>query len=134
MHAYRFLKCNHLLCIFQLFRILRFQFVWVTMITNSNECLPLPYQILSYVIQISAMPKAVFVKIVKPLNLHSAIQLFSFHAGPSDSCDTFTHELRGIIPRSFEYLFSLINREKLKVMPSGNSIVHTVQTPCIILA
>ncbi|XP_040209068.1 kinesin-like protein KIF15 isoform X2 [Rana temporaria] len=33
--------------------------------------------------------------------------------GPSDS-DNFTHNLRGVIPRSFEYLFSLINREKEK--------------------
>ncbi|CAL8286814.1 unnamed protein product [Lota lota] len=30
--------------------------------------------------------------------------------GPSDS-DNFTDELRGVIPRSFEYLFFLINRE-----------------------
>ncbi|XP_073534249.1 kinesin-like protein KIF15 isoform X1 [Phyllobates terribilis] len=30
--------------------------------------------------------------------------------GPSDS-DNFTHNLRGVIPRSFEYLFFLINRE-----------------------
>ena len=37
-------------------------------------------------------------------------------AGPTqDDSDTFTHELRGIIPRGFEYLFSLINREKGKV-------------------
>ena len=35
--------------------------------------------------------------------------------GPSDDSDTFTHELRGIIPRSFEYIFSLINRERQKV-------------------
>ncbi|KAG9476015.1 hypothetical protein GDO78_002862 [Eleutherodactylus coqui] len=33
--------------------------------------------------------------------------------GPSDS-DNFTHNLRGVIPRSFEYLFFLINREKEK--------------------
>ena len=33
--------------------------------------------------------------------------------GPSDS-DNFSHNLRGIIPRSFEYLFSLIDREKEK--------------------
>ena len=38
------------------------------------------------------------------------------YIGPSDdNQNTFTHELRGVIPRSFEYLFSLINREKLKV-------------------
>ena len=37
------------------------------------------------------------------------------HTGPSDDSNNFTHELRGIIPRSFEYLFSLINREKQKV-------------------
>ncbi|XP_051871609.1 kinesin-like protein KIF15-A [Pristis pectinata] len=34
--------------------------------------------------------------------------------GPSDDSDNFTHNLRGIIPRSFEYLFYLINREKEK--------------------
>uniref|UniRef100_A0A452HVZ3 Kinesin motor domain-containing protein n=1 Tax=Gopherus agassizii TaxID=38772 RepID=A0A452HVZ3_9SAUR len=33
--------------------------------------------------------------------------------GPSDS-DNFTHNLRGVIPRSFEYLFFLIEREKEK--------------------
>ncbi|XP_073486517.1 kinesin-like protein KIF15 [Aquarana catesbeiana] len=33
--------------------------------------------------------------------------------GPSDS-DNFTHNLRGVIPRSFEYLFFLINREREK--------------------
>ena len=38
------------------------------------------------------------------------------YIGPSDdNQNIFTHELRGVIPRSFEYLFSLINREKLKV-------------------
>ncbi|KAJ7322596.1 hypothetical protein JRQ81_018883 [Phrynocephalus forsythii] len=34
--------------------------------------------------------------------------------GPPDS-DNFTHDLRGVIPRSFEYLFFLIEREKEKV-------------------
>ncbi|XP_048465143.1 kinesin-like protein KIF15-A [Rhincodon typus] len=34
--------------------------------------------------------------------------------GPSDDSDNFTHNLRGVIPRSFEYLFYLINREKEK--------------------
>ncbi|XP_066207219.1 kinesin-like protein KIF15 isoform X1 [Saccopteryx leptura] len=33
--------------------------------------------------------------------------------GPSES-DHFSHNLRGVIPRSFEYLFSLIEREKEK--------------------
>ncbi|XP_074842189.1 kinesin-like protein KIF15 [Carettochelys insculpta] len=33
--------------------------------------------------------------------------------GPSES-DDFTHNLRGVIPRSFEYLFFLIEREKEK--------------------
>lgn len=36
--------------------------------------------------------------------------------GPSD-CDSFSDDLRGVIPRSFEYLFFLINRE---VEKSGN--------------
>uniref|UniRef100_A0A4W3IAF5 Kinesin-like protein n=1 Tax=Callorhinchus milii TaxID=7868 RepID=A0A4W3IAF5_CALMI len=34
--------------------------------------------------------------------------------GPSDDSDNFTHNLRGVIPRSFEYLFYLISREKEK--------------------
>ncbi|EHB04042.1 Kinesin-like protein KIF15, partial [Heterocephalus glaber] len=33
--------------------------------------------------------------------------------GPSES-DNFSHNLRGVIPRSFEYLFALIDREKEK--------------------
>ncbi|XP_033625827.1 kinesin-like protein KIF15 [Asterias rubens] len=34
--------------------------------------------------------------------------------GPSEDTDTFHHELRGVIPRSFEYLFNLVNREREK--------------------
>ncbi|XP_053813831.1 kinesin-like protein KIF15 isoform X2 [Vidua chalybeata] len=41
--------------------------------------------------------------------------------GPSDS-DNFTHSLRGVIPRSFEYLFFLIEREKKKA-GSGKSFL-----------
>uniref|UniRef100_F7H4T3 Kinesin-like protein KIF15 n=1 Tax=Callithrix jacchus TaxID=9483 RepID=F7H4T3_CALJA len=37
----------------------------------------------------------------------------SGYNGPSES-DHFSHNLRGVIPRSFEYLFSLIDREKEK--------------------
>ncbi|PIK61792.1 Kinesin-like protein KIF15 [Apostichopus japonicus] len=33
---------------------------------------------------------------------------------PSEKGDNFHHELRGVIPRSFEYLFSLVNREREK--------------------
>ncbi|XP_076449175.1 kinesin-like protein KIF15 [Babylonia areolata] len=32
--------------------------------------------------------------------------------GPSEECDNFKHEQRGVIPRSFEHLFNLINREQ----------------------
>ncbi|XP_053570320.1 kinesin-like protein KIF15 [Bombina bombina] len=39
--------------------------------------------------------------------------------GPSES-DNFTHNLRGVIPRSFEYLFFLINREKEKAGDGKN--------------
>ena len=35
--------------------------------------------------------------------------------GPPDESDSFSHELRGVIPRGFEYMFSLINREQEKV-------------------
>lgn len=31
--------------------------------------------------------------------------------GPSEDCDNFKHELRGVIPRSFEHLFNLISRQ-----------------------
>ncbi|KAI6074717.1 Kinesin-like protein KIF15 isoform X1 [Aix galericulata] len=41
--------------------------------------------------------------------------------GPSDS-ENFTHSLRGVIPRSFEYLFFLIEREKEKA-GSGKSFL-----------
>ena len=32
--------------------------------------------------------------------------------GPADDADNFQHELRGIIPRTFEYLFNHIARQK----------------------
>ncbi|BFZ12897.1 hypothetical protein BsWGS_15935 [Bradybaena similaris] len=32
--------------------------------------------------------------------------------GPSENADSFQHELRGVIPRSFEYLFSLIAHQQ----------------------
>ncbi|KAH9508888.1 Kinesin-like protein kif15 [Bulinus truncatus] len=32
--------------------------------------------------------------------------------GPSENSDSFQHELRGVIPRSFEYLFSLIAHQQ----------------------
>jgi len=34
--------------------------------------------------------------------------------GPADDTDNFTHELRGVIPRGFEFMFSLINRQQEK--------------------
>ena len=37
-----------------------------------------------------------------------------FFLGPVEQ-DSFDHELRGVIPRGFEYLFNLINREREKV-------------------
>ena len=40
---------------------------------------------------------------------------FFISGPPEDDVDCFTHELRGVIPRGFEYLFSLINREQEKV-------------------
>ncbi|XP_078395729.1 kinesin-like protein KIF15 isoform X1 [Cetorhinus maximus] len=40
--------------------------------------------------------------------------------GPSDDSENFTHNLRGVIPRSFEYLFYLINREKEKAGEGKN--------------
>ena len=42
--------------------------------------------------------------------------VYMYDAGPPDESESFTHDLRGVIPRSFEYLFSLINREKQKVI------------------
>lgn len=41
--------------------------------------------------------------------------LIFFLVGPADDSDNFSHELRGVIPRGFEYLFSLINRQQEKV-------------------
>lgn len=35
--------------------------------------------------------------------------------GPPDDSDSFTHKLRGVIPRSFEYIFSLMNHQREKV-------------------
>ena len=41
---------------------------------------------------------------------------FLFSTGPAEGEEeSFTHQLRGVIPRAFEYLFSLINREQEKV-------------------
>ncbi len=40
--------------------------------------------------------------------------VFCVCAGPSE-LDNFTDEMRGVIPRSFEYLFFLINREVERV-------------------
>ena len=33
-----------------------------------------------------------------------------FCAGPSEDCDDFEHESRGVIPRSFEYIFNQMNK------------------------
>lgn len=54
--------------------------------------------------------------------------------GPSE-LDNFTDELRGVIPRSFEYLFFLINREVEKVSYVFHSVkVFQYQHPiCIYL-
>lgn len=44
--------------------------------------------------------------------------MYYFHCliGPAEGEEeSFTHQLRGVIPRAFEYLFSLINREQEKV-------------------
>ena len=38
-----------------------------------------------------------------------------FLIGPPDDGDNFSHELRGVIPRGFEYIFSLLNRQQEKV-------------------
>ena len=48
---------------------------------------------------------------------HSTVYFVYFlcsYKGPVEQ-DSFNHELRGVIPRGFEYLFNLINREKEKV-------------------
>lgn len=43
--------------------------------------------------------------------------LFCAMLGPAEGEeDSFTHQLRGVIPRAFEYLFSLVNREQEKVI------------------
>ena len=40
--------------------------------------------------------------------------------GPAEGADVFQHELRGIIPRSFEYVFKLIQREQEMVCERVN--------------
>jgi len=32
--------------------------------------------------------------------------------GPAENAENFQHKMRGVIPRSFETLFNLINNEK----------------------
>ena len=42
--------------------------------------------------------------------------MVDFLLGPAEGEEeSFTHQLRGVIPRAFEYLFSLVNREQEKV-------------------
>ena len=53
--------------------------------------------------------------------------------GPNDESDVFTHDLRGIIPRSFEYLFNLITREQLKASLSSLLLVPCVQDADFVL-
>ena len=35
--------------------------------------------------------------------------------GPSDDVENFQHDLRGVTPRSFEYLFNLISEQQEQV-------------------
>lgn len=37
---------------------------------------------------------------------------FLLSIGPSEDAENFQHEQRGVIPRSFEYLYNLIARER----------------------
>ena len=48
-------------------------------------------------------------------DLISIIDLLSVVGPAEGEEESFTHQLRGVIPRAFEYLFSLINREQEKV-------------------
>ena len=43
----------------------------------------------------------------------------SYFSGPAEGSENFHHDLRGVIPRSFEYLFNHINRQREIVC--GNS-------------
>lgn len=68
----------------------------------------------------------------KNLRCNDCITLFLLHVlGPSE-LDNFTDELRGVIPRSFEYLFFLINREVERVSCNLFTTVNAFQyqTPC----
>lgn len=49
-----------------------------------------------------------------PVCVHhfTIIHLF---VGPSDDVENFQHDLRGVTPRSFEYLFNLISEQQEKV-------------------
>ena len=64
-------------------------------------------------------PTDINLYIVDHIDQPTCLWYMCIYTGPtqedSDS-DSFTHEMRGIIPRGFEYLFSLINREIEKVL------------------
>lgn len=44
------------------------------------------------------------------------IGVFHYISGPCEDDENFQHELRGIIPRSFENLFNLVEKEKEMVI------------------
>jgi hypothetical protein len=47
------------------------------------------------------------------------------YGGPCDDADNFQHELRGIIPRSFENLFNHVAREQDMVNTLLSLSLHT---------
>lgn len=49
-------------------------------------------------------------------------------SGQSEECDNFQHELRGVIPRSFEHLFNLISREHELVSKYLSICFHSLNT------
>jgi hypothetical protein len=50
--------------------------------------------------------------------------VFYLYKGPSEDAENFQHEQRGVIPRSFEYMYSLITREKELVSKHTSSYLN----------
>lgn len=49
------------------------------------------------------------------LFVYIILQSYILFVGPSDDVENFQHDLRGVTPRSFEYLFNLISEQQEKV-------------------
>ena len=41
----------------------------------------------------------------------TTLMVYVYYSGPAEDSENLYHEQRGVIPRSFEYLYSLIKQE-----------------------